>query len=229
MPVLASIKPLLWESEFFSLKIGLLNFAEAEPLNDAVPDSFDLLQAKVSAEEIVRLDALQQAGFRLVEGEADFVITTERTVRQAGIRIARESQIPLLRAAATTVFAHSRFREPWFPANASARFYAQWVENAVRGTFDHQCLLAVDEQGELEGFVSLRELDGEARIGLLAVLPASQRRGAGKRLMAAAADWANARSLKRLHVATQLSNLAAMRLYLRSGGQLASTAYWLYR
>jgi len=229
MPVLASIKPLQWESDFFSLSTGLLDFSTPTPLDASASSPFSLLQAKVSAEDIDRLDALQLAGFHVVEGEADFVLSVERTTRQPGMRIARESQIPLLRDAAAAAFTFSRFREPWFPADASARFYARWLENAVRGTFDHQCLLAVDEQGELQGFVTLRELSDDARVGLLAVLPTAQRSGVGRRLMAAAADWTRVRGLKRLRVATQLSNLAAMRLYFRSGAQLESTAYWLYR
>ena len=47
--------------------------------------------------------------------------------------------------------------------------------------------------------------------------------------MLAAADWARVRQLAQLRVATQLSNLTAMRLYLRSGARLDSTAYWFYR
>ena len=47
--------------------------------------------------------------------------------------------------------------------------------------------------------------------------------------MLAAVDWCRARRLTRLHVATQLSNLAAMRLYTRCGAAIDSTAYWLYR
>jgi hypothetical protein len=50
-----------------------------------------------------------------------------------------------------------------------ARFYAQWIENAVLGTFDHQCLVFRTPTGEIRGYVSLRELNAtEARIGLLA-------------------------------------------------------------
>ena len=66
-------------------------------------------------------------------------------------------------------------------------------------------------------------------IGLLAVVPEAQGQSIGQRLMLAAADWGRARQLERLRVATQISNLTAMRLYLRSGARLESTAYWFYR
>ncbi|QKJ89164.1 dTDP-fucosamine acetyltransferase [Paramixta manurensis] len=226
----ASIKPLEWENQFFNRHSALLTLDDTQALELARLDDFDLVQAKVSAQQTAALDWLGQCGFHLVEGEADLALPIETTTRQSGIRIARAEHIPALRAVAAEAFALSRFRAPWYPPDASARFYAQWVENAVQGTFDHQCLLATDQQGRLQGFVSLRKLaNDEARIGLLASVPEARGQGVGARLVLAAADWCNAHRLTRLRVATQLSNVAAMRLYLRCGATLESTAYWLYR
>lgn len=229
MPVLVNINPLAWESQFFGLDTVRLELDGETPLATAVQHPCALQHIKVPAEQAEVIDALGQHGFQLVEGEADLALTLKHTERQTGIRIARESQIPALRDAAMQIFNQSRFRAPWYAADDSGRFYAQWIENAVRGTFDNQCLVASDEAGALQGFVSMREVDGDARIGLLAVLPEAQGNGVGLRLMLAAADWARVRQLKQLRVATQLSNLTAMRLYLRSGARLESTAYWFYR
>lgn len=74
------------------------------------------------------------------------------------------------------------FSAPWYRDGESARFYAEWVEKAVYGTFDHACLLALDNEGNPQGFVTLRrQVDGSARIGLLAVDGASFRGGVGRR------------------------------------------------
>ncbi|MBK4784408.1 MAG: dTDP-4-amino-4,6-dideoxy-D-galactose acyltransferase [Pantoea sp. Pent] len=229
MPVRVSIDPLAWESDFFRCATARLTLDGDVPLAVALQQPYTLWQVKVPAQYSAAIDALSQHGFQLVDGEADLAINIKRTERQTGVRIAREAQIPQLRAAAAQAFSQSRFRAPWFDAEDSGRFYAQWIENAVRGTFDHQCLIACDEQGALQGFVSMREVAGDARIGLLAVLPAAQGNGVGQRLLLAAADWGRVRQLERLRVATQLSNLTAMRLYLRSGARLESTAYWFYR
>ncbi|MFT4273297.1 MAG: dTDP-4-amino-4,6-dideoxy-D-galactose acyltransferase [Pantoea sp.] len=229
MSIRVSINPLPWESGFFSLNTARLEIDGDTPLAHALQQPCGLWQIKVAAERNDVIDAISQHGFQLVEGEADLAINIKRTERQTGVRIAREAQIPALRAAAGVAFRLSRFRTPWFKADDSSRFYAQWIENAVRGTFDNQCLIACDEQGELQGFVSIREQDGDARIGLLAVLPEAQGKGIGQRLLLSAADWGRVRQLNRLRVATQLSNLTAMRLYLRSGARLESTAYWFYR
>lgn len=229
MPVRVSINPLAWESDFFGFATARLDLAGDLLLTDAVRHPAALLQMKVPAERADVIDEISRYGFQLAEGEADLAMNIKRTERQSGVRIARETQIGDLRAAAAQVFSQSRFRAPWYPAGAGSRFYAQWIENAVRGTFDHQCLIASDPEGKLQGFISLREVQGDVRVGLLAVLPHAQGKGLGQRLLLAGTDWGRVRQLGRLRVATQLSNLSAMRLYLRSGARLESTAYWFYR
>ncbi|MBA2817585.1 dTDP-4-amino-4,6-dideoxy-D-galactose acyltransferase [Candidatus Pantoea persica] len=229
MPVLVSINPLSWESAFFGVASARLDLDGELPLGEALCQPAELWQIKVPADRLDVIDAVSQYGFQLVEGEADLAMNIKSTERQSGIRIARESQTDALHAAASQLFVQSRFRAPWFAPDASARFYAQWIENAVRGTFDHQCLIASDEAGALQGFISLREVEDDVRVGLLGVLPQAQGNGVGQRLLLASADWGRVRQLNRLRVATQLSNLTAMRLYLRSGARLESTAYWFYR
>ncbi|WP_312043223.1 dTDP-4-amino-4,6-dideoxy-D-galactose acyltransferase [Erwinia sp.] len=225
------IDPLTWENAFFDMNSALLTVdLHDAPIDEAALQQYDLVQAKILSQQTAELDALSALGFRFVEGEADFVLGIGTGGRPEGIRIARKEHIPALREVAGSAFAQSRFRAPWYKTADSGRFYAQWVENAVLGTFDHQCLIAVNEQGELQGFVSLRELaDGSGRIGLLATRPEAQGLGVGQRMIEAAIDWCRARRLTRLHVATQLGNLPALRLYHRCGGVIERTAWWLYR
>ncbi|SNY78281.1 dTDP-4-amino-4,6-dideoxy-D-galactose acyltransferase [Enterobacter sp. CC120223-11] len=224
MPVRASINPLKWESEFFGIDSAILHISDDAPeLRAEALANFPRVQVKIPAQQTDWLDALQQLGFQLVEGEVDFKLeVTDGTDPQA--ERATEQDIPRLRELAAQAFSQSRFRAPWYDADASGRFYAQWIENAVRGTFDHECLIFRDDSADIRAFVSLRQLnDGEARIGLLAG------RGAGEILMQAAARWAYSRQLTTLRVSTQMGNTAALNRYIQSGASLESTAYWLYR
>ena len=235
MHVRASIEPLAWETEFFALNSAKLGFATVAPiLAEADLNAYALVQAKIPAHQTAWADGLARLGFQLVEGEVDLVLNigtecaSSQSVPPRAIRPAVPGDIPALRAAAAKVFTASRFRAPWYDVHDSGRFYAMWIEKAVLGTFDHQCLLALDEAGQPEGFVSLRDIGGqEARIGLLAAFPGASGKGIGSRLMAAAI--AECRSLQRLRVATQIGNIAALRLYQRQGAAIESTSYWLYR
>lgn len=235
MHVHASIEPLAWETEFFALNSAKLNFSSAAPvLAEADLATYTLVQAKIPAHQTAWADGLARLGFQLVEGEIDLVLnigtecaSSPRVPPQA-IRPAVPADIPALRAAAAKAFTASRFRAPWYDVHDSGRFYAMWIEKAVLGTFDHQCLLALDQAGQPEGFVSLRDIGGqEARIGLLAAFPGATGKGIGSRLMAAAI--AECGSQQRLRVATQFGNIAALRLYQRQGAAIESTSYWLYR
>lgn len=237
MRVHATIEPLSWESEFFALDSAKLSFSSSAPaLAEADLAAYTLVQAKVPAQHLALADGLADLGFRLVEGEVDLVLALEHdhavepgSVAQTS-RLATKADIPALRAAAAQAFTVSRFRMPWYQPDDSGRFYALWIEKAVLGTFDHQCLLALHEQGRPEGFVSLRNLGGrETRIGLLAAFPGASGRGVGARLMTAAIAECRRQGMQRLRVATQIGNIAALRLYQRQGAVIESTAYWLYR
>ncbi|MBJ9260282.1 dTDP-4-amino-4,6-dideoxy-D-galactose acyltransferase [Citrobacter amalonaticus] len=225
MHVRASIEPLGWENHFFGVNSAIVRLDPAAPLLTAdALQPWSRVQAKIPAADTAGLDALQQLGFALVEGEVDLAVSVGEMGGQTGAEIAQLTDIPALRQLAAAAFAQSRFRTPWYAADASARFYAQWIENAVRGTFDHQCLVLRTSNGDIRGYVSLRELDErEARIGLLAG------RGAGEELMQAAIGWAQARGKTTLRVATQMGNTAALKRYIQSGANVESTAYWLYR
>ncbi|QBM21157.1 dTDP-4-amino-4,6-dideoxy-D-galactose acyltransferase [Citrobacter arsenatis] len=225
MLVRASIEPLSWENTFFGVNSAIVRVDQRAPVltTDAL-QPWSRVQAKIPAANTQELDALQQLGFSLVEGEVDFVLPVTYASGDPGAQIAQTADIPALRRLAEQAFAQSRFRAPWYAADASSRFYAQWIENAVLGTFDHQCLVLRASTGDIRGYVSLRELNTtEARIGLLAG------HGAGAELMQAALCWSQARGKKIVRVATQMGNTAALKRYIHSGANVESTAYWLYR
>lgn len=220
----ATLAPLAWENSLFEVNSSAVRFSEDAPaLQEEQLRGWSRVQAKIPTHRTDWLDGLQQLGFQLVEGEVDLALTTGTQNAVISVDIAQPEDIPALRLAASQVFTQSRFRTPWYKDGDSGRFYAQWIENAVLGTFDHQCLL-LKRCGENQGFVTLRQLnDVEARIGLLAG------RGVGEELMAAAQDWCIQRGLQTLRVATQVSNTAALRRYIKSGATIESTAFWLYR
>ncbi|WP_312746921.1 dTDP-4-amino-4,6-dideoxy-D-galactose acyltransferase [Cedecea neteri] len=223
-PIHGTLASLDWENRFFDVNSCAVRFSEEAPvLQEEQLDAWSRVQAKIPAHRTDWLDGLQQLGFQLVEGEVDLALSVGTQNANIPVDIAQPNDIPSLRQAASQVFTQSRFRTPWYKTGDSGRFYAQWIENAVLGTFDHQCLL-LQSGDESLGFVTLRQLnDVEARIGLLAG------RGLGKELMAVAQDWCRQRGLQTLRVATQVSNTAALRRYIKSGAIIESTAFWLYR
>ncbi|HDR2892235.1 TPA: dTDP-4-amino-4,6-dideoxy-D-galactose acyltransferase [Enterobacter asburiae] len=218
------LESLQWESTFFGLHSAIVRMRDDAPALVAADfAAWPRVQAKIPAGRSDLLDALQQHGFQLVEGEVDLSIAVAQ-YDSPGAEPATAEDIPVLRQMATLAFSQSRFRAPWYAPEDSGRFYAQWIENAVKGTFDHVCLVFRAPDGKILGFVSLRKLnEHDARIGLLAG------RGMGDKLMQAALHWAQQNQLSTLRVATQMGNTAALKRYIASGANVDATAYWLYR
>lgn len=231
MPVHANIEPLAWESEFFALPTARLHFSDDAPLLEQKQlADYARVQAKIPTDRYDLLDILQAMGFRLAESECDFLLSIPAVIpSEPAVSIATAADLPALQQLAAHSFQHSRFRPPWYTNEDSPRFYACWVTKAVEGTFDHHCLLVRADTNKPDsdaclGFVTLRKLDdNQARIGLLAG------RGQGARLMSAAQHWCAQRAIRRLYVATQSANIAAIRRYTLSGALIHNTAYWLYK
>lgn len=223
-PLHARVEPLAWESQFFGITSGILRFAQDAPeLTAERLAAFPRVQAKIPAHRTDWLDGLQRVGFQLVEGEVDLAMEVAGQKVDCAASVAQVADIAQLREMAAQIFTQSRFRAPWYQPAESGRFYAQWIENAVLGKFDHQCLL-IKNSDRISGFVSLRQLnEHEARVGLLAG------KGEGEALMSAAIGWCQQRQLATLRIATQISNTAALRRYIKSGATVESTAFWLYR
>ena len=75
MPVRASIEPLTWENAFFGVNSAIVRITSEAPL--LTPDAlapWSRVQAKIAASNTGELDALQQLGFSLVEGEVDLAL-----------------------------------------------------------------------------------------------------------------------------------------------------------
>lgn len=225
MSLHGTVEELAWESAFFGLNSAIVRLhPEAPELTAADFAPWQRVQVKLPASQTHQLDALQQLGFQLVEGEIDLALHVPVLVAPTGAEVATLDDIPALRQMAAEIFVQSRFRAPWYAPDASGRFYARWIENAVKGEFDHQCLLFRQASGDISGFVSMRQLNAqEARIGLLAG------RGMGDQLMLTACRWAWQRQLTVVRVATQLGNTPALKRYIQSGANVESTALWLYR
>lgn len=228
-----------WESDFFGREIAYVTFDESENIT---PVHYDLITAKVAANETEKIQALQQQGFVLVAGEAEFQLNlATRYVqikalnleelfaqRQVDHQIAKHSDLPELQQLLGSAFPLSRFSTPYFSISEREQFYQHWAEQAVKGQFDDLCLIE-RKAGKLQGAVTLKKQDQLTKIGLFAVAPNLARQGVGKRLFEQAIDWAEKQETNIISVSTQLSNSAAIAFYQAQGAVLKKLYYWFYK
>lgn len=189
----------------------------------------EIREIKVAAEDVEQIRLVQQQGFQFVEGELDFCLSLANfPLKVVAYEIATEADIQELQLLFGTAFLSSRFRVPWFSVEENQRFYQTWIANAVNAKFDDLCLLLRATNGQIQGGISLRIREKQARVGLLAVSPLFRRQGIASQLLQAAMTWVQQQGITTLSVATQMSNVNAIRLYQKFGASLRNASYWFY-
>lgn len=225
-----------WESDFFAMEIGRLQFDENVILHSVSSDEravfapFELVQCKIHAAQSTQIHRLQQLGFQFVEGELDFCLPlSEVNIEPTDWQLASERDLDELEDLFGEAFQLSRFRQPWFSAQQNRTFYRTWIRKAVLAQFDDACLVQRGTDGKIQGAISVRSVDtANARVGLLAVAQHARGQGVAKKLVQSAVDWSAQRQHQQLWIATQSGNQAAINLYQQSG-KIAQVAYWFYR
>ncbi len=227
-----AISELTWDSEFFLKKIATVT--DLAKLTPSELQNYDLVVNKISSDDYQTLDFFSKLGFTLAEGELEFSkvisedITENTSIKSSRIYSADVSNIDELINIAKTSFSSSRFRAPWFTCQQREDFYALWVKKAVLGQFDDICLM-YQEQNTIHGFISLRKIEQQLKIGLIAVSSSSQGKGVASKLLSSAEIYAKAHQCRIISVATQMSNIPAINLYTGKNYKLKQSSYWLYK
>jgi ribosomal protein S18 acetylase RimI-like enzyme len=129
-------------------------------------------------------------------------------------------------ALAVSAGEYSRFRvDTHIPAERFEAMYRRWIERSVAQELADAVLVASlrepngTSKERLVGMVTVSQSGDVASIGLIAVAPTMRGRGVGAALMQASHRWMREREAQEARVVTQLANVAACRLYERSGYQ----------
>lgn len=146
------------------------------------------------------------------------------------LRDAAAADADAVEAIARAAFRFDRWHaDPRIPAAAADAYKAQWARNDVTGRAD-AVLLAVAEDGTVQGFNALLCRPPAMVIDLLAVAPAHRGRGVGRRLMAGAFAAARRTGIETVRVGTQAANQGSIRLYRAVGLKevaRAETWHWI--
>ena len=118
-----------------------------------------------------------------------------------------------------------RLREgvaPWRDPAGVRAAVVEWVREAVEAHGERRAVLVAEEDGEVAGFVTTstrRHFAGDldAYVGELVVARRAEGRGVGRRLMAAAEEWARAQGLARISLDTGARNARARAFYAALG------------
>lgn len=263
---LGGLSTLAWDSEQFGMPAGRVDYillrdaaghpvaAPAVAYRSARRVASELLQsadalgirhlsARCDSRDLPTVQALESAGFELVDAILKFALRDEEWGGMAPLppgvllRDAVAADTPALQELAARGFIFDRFHnDPALPAGVADRVHAAWLTNAVAGrTADGVLVAEVD--GRPAGFFILALDHAAGRhfdcpIGTLVLITvdvAVRRRGVAQALSQGAVEWLRARGARRFEVGTQLANVPAANVYLRSGFRLVNTSVSLRR
>jgi dTDP-4-amino-4,6-dideoxy-D-galactose acyltransferase len=135
---------------------------------------------------------------------------------------------PDLEALALEVARHSRFgADPRIPVTGSSTLYRTWIRNSVNRTVADAVLVAC-QADRIIGMATVGVKNGRGFIGLFAVAPGMREQKVGVSLVRAAQAWTAERGLRYAQVVTQQDNVAACRLYEKSGFRLERVEYFYH-
>jgi len=229
-----------WDSVFFDLRIAQvvpsqLSTDTLAAISAACREQkIDCLYFLASPEDTATILLAEAEDFHLV----DIRVTLERQVKastapwqteSADIRLATAADIPALRLIAAANHRDSRFyHDGRFPVMRCDELYATWIEKSCTGYAD--AVLVADCGAGAAGYLSCHLRDNAiGQIGLVGVGNACQGKGLGRQLLHESLRWFMAAGAADVKVITQGRNLAAQRLYQKSGFLTNSLQLWYHK
>lgn len=188
-----------------------------------------MFTARVPVHDTVRLGALTDAGFRVVECAITLTRPATPVEDDPSVHLAGPADADALAAIAGDAFRWTRFHlDPELPLEAAAAVKREWARNCATGARGIATLVTRGPGGDPTGFLAVLQADDGARvIDLIAVAPGHQGRGVGRALVTAfiARFGAGATVLR---VGTQAANVGSLRLYEACGFRVHSAAVTLH-
>lgn len=183
---------------------------------------------RVNASKFKMIHALEENGFRLVDGYLELECEIEGTEDLSEIRIAEKKDLPRLQEIAANSFSKTRFyNDPLIKKSQADKIYSEWIKNSILGKMA-DVVLVWEEKGNILGFVTLRK---NGNLTLIAVAKEAQGKGIGKSLVKAALSQFKKWGLSKSSIETQITNISALRIYEACGYKIKDsylTFRWSY-
>src|ERR1700757_2252537 len=219
-----------WDSKFFQRRIARLNACRldedviGEALQWCGDNRIDCLYFLSDPGDSRTRRLAESKGFQLVDVRVTFGRRIEQTAcapTSASLRMAREDDVPALRAIARVSHRDSRFYfDGHFDRAKCDLLYETWIENSFRGFA--QAVLVAEHDGVPVAYLTCHCKEQESQIGLVGVSADHQGKGLGSMLVQSFLNWSHEHAAETAKVVTQARNAAAHRLYKKHGFIVAS-------
>jgi dTDP-4-amino-4,6-dideoxy-D-galactose acyltransferase len=233
----AACEILDWDSKFFGVRIARVighrmdREKAAEVLRAVREESIHCVYFLADPEPATTQIA-ERSGFHLVDVRVTLaarLLSSHGGLWQGdGVREVDVADIPTIREIAARSHTDSRFyRDGCFPRDLCDELYRIWITRSCHGCAD--AVLVAEHESRPAGYVSCHlKGDGRAEIGLVGIDENARNKGLGGKLVRHALRWFQEREVQEVTVATQGSNIAALRLYQKCGFLTRAMQLWFH-
>lgn len=220
------IEKLEWDSNHFDLKIGNIIFDKNNRNVDS-KENYDIVIAKVEAGKIEEIEKLQNDGFILKDTLIRFSIeriSTKKLEKSKLVSLAKKQDLKYLKKIAKSSFRKSHFyKNKNLEISKIDALYEKWILNKFEAKNN---IYVYKEENIIKGFLLAIENQSEAKIDLIAVDSKFKGKGIGKELIL---NFFQSNISKKSYVGTQITNIAAMRLYEKVGYKIFDFTYIFHK
>jgi dTDP-4-amino-4,6-dideoxy-D-galactose acyltransferase len=233
----AACEILDWDSKFFGTRIARVlghrvdRHKIAEILRAVREESIQCVYFLADPEPGT-LRIAENNGFRLVDVRvtlaARLLPSHGGTWEGQGVREVEVADMPVIREIAAQSHTDSRFyRDVRFPRDLCGELYRIWITRSCHGCAD--VVLVAEHESRAAGYVSCRlKANGVGEIDLVGVDPSARNMGLGGKLVRHALRWFQEHEAQEVTVATQGSNITALRLYQKCGFLTTRMQHWFH-
>lgn len=217
------IKKLEWDSTFFNLNVGKVDFKECkESLND---ESYDLLYVVSSADFDLKLKGFENS---FSEQKVNFYKEFKETQQLSeNVFSYRETEYDIqdIYELAFESGKNSRFLlDKKFNAEKFKELYKLWIDNSISGNLADDVLF-YKYQGKIVGLLTYKTTKKNASVGLIAVSEKHQGKGIGGIMLRHLETVLNIKGIQNLTIPTQAQNQQACYFYNKIGYSISEKTY----
>lgn len=197
-----------------------------------------LLIARCAAADLAAAQALEAHGFRLMDTLVHYARDLQRTPIPAlpegltvrPVRTDEADSVGRLAARAFHGYLGHYHADERLDRQRADEVYISWAQRSCAALDAANAVLVAERDGQLAGFVTLRLVSaGAAEVPLYGVDPAFQRQGVGRALLICGLEWGLERGASTLHIATQITNTASQKVWVRLGFEPTHAHYTFHK
>jgi L-amino acid N-acyltransferase YncA len=249
----ALVRPLPWDSGFFGLSMARMYLVHdgspGAPIGDVIRSALQEcrergirhVSARIDVADAEAIQALEDAGFRLMDALATYIYPLKRPAPEPGkdmgvLRLFQpedREQVLQITREAYRGFRGRYHLDPHLPQERSDELYVEWARKSCDGEWADVVLVTENGKGELHGWASYKQIEPVSTIG------GTPMRGGGLGACRRDKPGAYAGLLRaatvRIHgsgavteMQTQIFNFATIRLYESVDTQFVRADYTLH-